>query len=163
MFLTGATLTASGVLEMQATLGQPIDVPLIVGGSAMLFLLVAARLASMNVERTFLDQRLAFCGFHGSLTHLLTFLDPRALSSLRFFGKLRGSRLLVAMAGAPESLRLRTAGCGHSRPARRGRIYRPGRGHGRCGGSGTDGGAYPGEARAICSPSEQDMGVDASI
>jgi hypothetical protein len=72
---------ASGVLAIQAALGQPIDIPLIVGGSAVLFLLVAARLASTIAERKVLDQRLAFRGFHGSLTHLLTARCPWSTSS----------------------------------------------------------------------------------
>ncbi len=69
-----------GVLAIQAALGQPIDVSLIVGGSVVLFLLVAARLASMIGERKILEQRLAFQAFHDPLTHL----PNRALFMDRF-------------------------------------------------------------------------------
>jgi diguanylate cyclase (GGDEF)-like protein len=70
MLLTGAVLLAPAVLAIQAALGQPIDVPLIVGGSAVLFLLVALRLAGMMGERKILEQRLEFRAFHDPLTHL---------------------------------------------------------------------------------------------
>ena len=70
MLLTGAVLLAPAVLAIQAALGQPIDVPLIVGGSAVLFLLVALRLAGMIGERKILEQRLEFRAFHDPLTHL---------------------------------------------------------------------------------------------
>ncbi len=43
---------------------------LIVGGSAVLFLLVAARLASMIGGRKILEERLAFRAFHDPLTRL---------------------------------------------------------------------------------------------
>jgi diguanylate cyclase (GGDEF)-like protein len=58
------------VLAVQAALGQPIAVVLIVGGSVTLFLLVAARLAGMLGERKALEQRLKFQAFHDPLTHL---------------------------------------------------------------------------------------------
>lgn len=45
--LAGASLMAPGVLALQAILGQPIAVPLIVASSALLFLLVIARLSGM--------------------------------------------------------------------------------------------------------------------
>ena len=51
VLLTGATLLAPCVLVLQALLGRPINVPLIVGGSAVLFLLVALRIAGMIGER----------------------------------------------------------------------------------------------------------------
>jgi diguanylate cyclase (GGDEF)-like protein len=70
MLLTGAVLLAPAVLAIQAALGRPIDVPLIVGGSVVLFLLVSARLASMVSERKALEQRLEFQAFHDPLTLL---------------------------------------------------------------------------------------------
>jgi diguanylate cyclase len=68
--LTGALLLAPGVLAVQTALGQPIDIPLIVGGSAVLFLLVAFRMAGMIGERKTLEQRLEFWAFHDPLTRL---------------------------------------------------------------------------------------------
>jgi diguanylate cyclase (GGDEF)-like protein len=68
--LTGATLLAPCVLTVEALLGRPIDVLLIVGGSAVLFLLVALRMASMISERMILERRLEFQAFHDPLTHL---------------------------------------------------------------------------------------------
>jgi diguanylate cyclase (GGDEF)-like protein len=70
MLLTGAVMLAPGVLATQAALGQPIDVPLVVGGSAVLFLLVALRMASMMGVRKILEQRLEFRAFHDPLTRL---------------------------------------------------------------------------------------------
>jgi diguanylate cyclase (GGDEF)-like protein len=70
MLLTGAVMLAPGVLATQAALGQPTDVPLVVGGSAVLFLLVALRMASMMEERKILEQRLEFRAFHDPLTRL---------------------------------------------------------------------------------------------
>jgi signal transduction histidine kinase len=52
VLLTGAALMVPGVMVVQAIVGQPIDVPLVAGGSVVLFLLVAARLAGMIAERT---------------------------------------------------------------------------------------------------------------
>lgn len=45
--LAGASLMAPGALALQATLGQPINIPLIVASSAVLFLLVIARMSEM--------------------------------------------------------------------------------------------------------------------
>lgn len=45
--LAGASLMAPGTLALQAILGQPIAVPLIVASSALLFLLVIARMSGM--------------------------------------------------------------------------------------------------------------------
>jgi diguanylate cyclase (GGDEF)-like protein len=70
VLLTAAMLMAPLVLAVQAALGQPIAVVLIVGGSVTLFLLVAARLAGMLGERKALEQRLKFQAFHDPLTHL---------------------------------------------------------------------------------------------
>jgi len=68
--LTGATLLAPCVLMLQALLGQPIDVSLIIGGSAVLFLLVALRMGGMIGERKILERRLQFQAFHDPLTSL---------------------------------------------------------------------------------------------
>jgi diguanylate cyclase len=70
VLLTGAILLAPCVLMLQALLGQPIDVPLIVGGSVVLFLLVALRMAGMIGERKILERRLQFQAFHDPLTSL---------------------------------------------------------------------------------------------
>jgi diguanylate cyclase (GGDEF)-like protein len=70
VLLTGAMLMAPLVLVIQAAIGQPIAVVLIVGGSVMLFLLVSARLAGMVSERKALEQRLKFQALHDPLTHL---------------------------------------------------------------------------------------------
>lgn len=45
--LAGASLMAPGALALQAILGQPVAVPLIVASSALLFLLVIARMSGM--------------------------------------------------------------------------------------------------------------------
>ena len=45
--LAGASLMAPGALALQAALGQPINIPLIVASSAVLFLLVIARMSGM--------------------------------------------------------------------------------------------------------------------
>ena len=96
MLLTGAVLLAPAVLAIQAALGQPIDVPLIVGGSAVLFLLVALRMAGMIGERKILEQRLEFRAFHDPLTRL----PNRSLFTDRFEQALarserRGSKVAV--------------------------------------------------------------------
>jgi diguanylate cyclase (GGDEF)-like protein len=70
VLLTGAMLMAPLVLVIQAARNQPIAVVLLVGGSAVLFLLVSARLASMVSERKALEQRLEFQAFHDPLTCL---------------------------------------------------------------------------------------------
>jgi diguanylate cyclase (GGDEF)-like protein len=70
VLLTGATLTAPLVLVIQAALAQPIAVVLIVGGSVVLFLLVALRMAGMIGERQLLERRLRFQAFHDPLTRL---------------------------------------------------------------------------------------------
>jgi diguanylate cyclase len=70
VLLTGAMLTAPLVLAIQTTLGQPIAVMLIVGGSAVLFLLVAFRMGGMIGERQLLERRLQFRAFHDPLTGL---------------------------------------------------------------------------------------------
>lgn len=45
--LAGASLMAPGALALQATLGQPINIPLIVASSTVLFLLVITRMSGM--------------------------------------------------------------------------------------------------------------------
>jgi hypothetical protein len=70
VLLTGAMLMAPLVLVIQASLGQPIAVVLIVGGSGTLFVLVSARLAGMGSERLTLERRLKFQAFHDPLTRL---------------------------------------------------------------------------------------------
>lgn len=49
--LAVASLTAPGVLVFEAALGKPIDVPVIAGGSAVLFLLVLIRMAGIMQAR----------------------------------------------------------------------------------------------------------------
>lgn len=58
--LAAASLTAPGVRALQAARGESIDVPLIVGGSAVLFLLVLARMAGImhSRERTIVQERI---------------------------------------------------------------------------------------------------------
>jgi diguanylate cyclase len=70
VLLSGAMLLAPAGLALQAVLGQPIDVPLIVGGSAAVFSLVALRMAGMIAERKSLERCLEFQAFHDPLTHL---------------------------------------------------------------------------------------------
>jgi diguanylate cyclase (GGDEF)-like protein len=70
VLLSAAMLLAPAGLALQAVLGQPIDVPLIVVGSAALFSLVTLRMAGMNAERKTLEQRLEFQAFHDPLTRL---------------------------------------------------------------------------------------------
>jgi two-component system sensor histidine kinase/response regulator len=56
--LTGTLLLAPGVLAVQAALGERVDVPVVVGGSIALFLLVIARMAGMVRERELAEQKL---------------------------------------------------------------------------------------------------------
>jgi diguanylate cyclase (GGDEF)-like protein len=58
------------MLAYQAILGYEVNVALIVGSSAVLFLLVAVRMAGMIGERKVLEQRLEFQAMHDPLTHL---------------------------------------------------------------------------------------------
>lgn len=51
VLLAAASLMAPGVLALEAARGEPIDVPVIVGGSAVLFLLVLARMAGIMRSR----------------------------------------------------------------------------------------------------------------
>ena len=68
--LTGTLLIAPILLVYQALLGEHVNVPVIAGGSVLLFLLVAIRMAGMVSERRILEQRLAFRAFHDPLTDL---------------------------------------------------------------------------------------------
>ena len=68
--LLAAMLIAPGVLAVQTVLGQPVDAPLIVGGSVVLFGLVSIRMAGMIEERKTLEERLAFQASHDPLTEL---------------------------------------------------------------------------------------------
>jgi diguanylate cyclase (GGDEF)-like protein len=70
VLLTGALLMVPGVVAVQAALGQPAAVPIMVGASVVLFLLVAARMAIMIDQRKALEQRLEFQAFHDPLTGL---------------------------------------------------------------------------------------------
>jgi PAS domain S-box-containing protein len=56
--LTGTLLLAPAVLAVQAALGERVDVPVVVGGSIALFLLVIARMAGMVRERELAEQKL---------------------------------------------------------------------------------------------------------
>ena len=68
--LTATLLIAPVMLAYQAILGYDVNVALIVGSSAVLFLLVAVRMAGMIGERKVLEQRLEFQAMHDPLTHL---------------------------------------------------------------------------------------------
>jgi diguanylate cyclase (GGDEF)-like protein len=68
--LAGTALLAPGVLATQAALGRPVEVPVVVGASVALFLLVSARLSVMMDEREALEQRLAYQALHDPLTGL---------------------------------------------------------------------------------------------
>jgi GGDEF domain-containing protein len=75
---------------------EHIDVPVIVGGSIVLFLLVALRMACMLGERQILERRLEFQAFHDPLTRL----PNRSLFIERFEQALarserRGSKVAV--------------------------------------------------------------------
>jgi diguanylate cyclase (GGDEF)-like protein len=80
VLLTGALLLAPAVVAIQAALGEAVDAPLVVGGSAVLFLLVAARLAGMIAERKTLELRMEFQASHDPLTQL----PNRSLFAERF-------------------------------------------------------------------------------
>jgi diguanylate cyclase (GGDEF)-like protein len=69
-FLLAAMLIAPGILVIQTALGLPVDVPLVVGGSVVLFGLVSVRMAGMVSERRTLEERLAFQASHDHLTGL---------------------------------------------------------------------------------------------
>jgi hypothetical protein len=68
--LTATSLIAPALLAYQAMLVEHIDVPLLVGGSVALFLLVALRMGGMIGERKILERRLEFQAFHDPLTSL---------------------------------------------------------------------------------------------
>lgn len=68
--LLAAMLMAPGVLVVQTALDRPVDAPLIVGGSVILFGLVSIRMAGMIEERRTLEERQAFQAFHDPLTEL---------------------------------------------------------------------------------------------
>jgi diguanylate cyclase len=71
MFLTGTALLAPGMLAIQVVLGGPIEeVPVIVGASVVLFVLVAARMACMISRQRALERRLEFQALHDPLTLL---------------------------------------------------------------------------------------------
>jgi PAS domain S-box-containing protein len=56
--LTGTLLLAPGVLAVQAAFGERVDVPVVVGGSIFLFLLVVARMADIIRERERAEEKL---------------------------------------------------------------------------------------------------------
>jgi PAS domain S-box-containing protein len=58
VLITAATLAAPAVVAIQAILGHSIDVPLVVAGSTLLFLLVAARLAGLMAENNRIEDAL---------------------------------------------------------------------------------------------------------
>jgi len=70
VLLTATSLIAPALLAYQAMLVEHIDVPLLVGGSVVLFLLVALRMGGMIGERKILERRLEFQAFHDPLTSL---------------------------------------------------------------------------------------------
>ena len=51
VLLAAASLTAPGLLALQAVRGEPLNVPIVVGGSVVLFLLVLARMAGIMSTR----------------------------------------------------------------------------------------------------------------
>jgi diguanylate cyclase (GGDEF)-like protein len=70
MLLTGASLIAPLILAYQAELDEQIEVPTIVGGSVVLFLLGATRVGLMIRERERMEQQLEHQAFHDPLTNL---------------------------------------------------------------------------------------------
>ena len=70
VLLAGTLLIAPILLAYQALLDEHINVPVIAGGSVLLFLLVARRMVGMISERKILEQRLEFQAFHDPLTEL---------------------------------------------------------------------------------------------
>lgn len=95
MLLTGSIMMGPIMLAVQTALGGQIDVPIIVAGSVVLYLLVAIRMAGMIAEREVLEKRLEFQAFHDPLTKL----PNRALFSDRLEHALaRVSRSRAAIA-----------------------------------------------------------------
>ena len=70
VLLTATSLIAPLTLAYQAVSDEQIDVPVIVGGSVVLFLLVAIRVALMIGERKRMEQQLEHQAFHDPLTDL---------------------------------------------------------------------------------------------
>jgi diguanylate cyclase len=70
VLLTATSLVAPILLAYQAVFDEHIDVPVIAGGSIVLFLLVALRMAFLLGERKVLERRLQFQAFHDPLTRL---------------------------------------------------------------------------------------------
>jgi diguanylate cyclase len=70
VLLTGTLLIAPALLAYQAVIEDHIHVPLLAGGSVVLFLLVALRMGGMIGERQLFERRLEFRAFHDPLTGL---------------------------------------------------------------------------------------------
>jgi diguanylate cyclase (GGDEF)-like protein len=71
VLLTGTALLAPGMLAVQVVLDGPIEeVPVIIGASVVLFVLVAARMACMISQQRALERRLEFQALHDPLTLL---------------------------------------------------------------------------------------------
>jgi diguanylate cyclase (GGDEF)-like protein len=97
VLLTGALLMVPGVVAVQATLGQPVAVPIVVGASVVLFLLVVTRMAVMIGQRKALEQRLEFQAFHDPLTGLpnRALLDDRLEQALARAGRQAGKAAML--------------------------------------------------------------------
>ena len=94
--LTGALTVAPAVAALQAALGRPVDGLLVAGGSAVLFVLVALRMAGMIAERKTLERQLQFQASHDPLTRL----PNRSLFTDRFEAALsrsarRGTKVAI--------------------------------------------------------------------
>lgn len=102
MLLTGATLMAPGVMVVQATIGQPIDVPLIAGGSVLLFLLMMARLAGMIAEHRRAEEEIKEANQHLQELAVLK-ADFTRMIAHEFGGPLGAIRRLKEMLSAEGS------------------------------------------------------------
>jgi diguanylate cyclase (GGDEF)-like protein/PAS domain S-box-containing protein len=124
--LAAASLTAPGVLALQAARGESIDVPVIVGGSVVLFLLVLARMASIMRSREQAIDRESI--LRRAAAALVAATDRESIYAValeatrELVGETPKTRVAIAM-GSPEEATLVAATSDHAGEAAGARIY----------------------------------------